>query len=618
MKRSLLIALTAFALLYAKTVYAQSDKQLPLAKEANSKSNPFCTHDCGSSTEKAFDLSNKTYKGETIRGPVIVVAYNLNPLRYAYKWQSEVTFTSAPDLWSKLTGISSPQGAPSQPSPPTPKTPAAANALPGHAMRATARQPGGARALVSKGKPPISQETLDLVQKAQNAMDAAQESIENVNAQISGLNQDLKDFITQDFTEVTAQVVAANTATTSVTLAGQELIAFLSRVDANSTYSGINNELSDSTEFSFMKGANAQWPALAEVSKLQHSVDGEKTLVSSKKTAFDAAHPSLLAGLSVAQRDLEVANDNLQYALIRLAANPRSDAEHDLIEQTIAALKTRLGEVINAKTDLQNASDTLSWASTEITSMETALSSLDPNSDKCKAFQAAQATLIQWKHNMMQLKQDLDSYRANRDHAKNPFVTTFAAGCDYTFASTKHNAIKLTQIDNLPDKAAAAPADVLTLTMECASPFNVSAGVAFSTIPDRQFAIEPVATPPGSTTTTNEFVLKSNSTFHPLPIGVVSARLCEPNEWLSFHASFGLAGNFNSQNAGGSSAEFLFGPSIALFRTMFLTPGLHIGKKASLGDGFVLGNPAPPNVTTPPIQSSYTTGFGFAITFTKP
>lgn len=618
MTRSLLIASTAFALLYANTVYAQSDKKLPLAKEANSKSNPFCIHDCGSSREKAFDLSNKSYKGETIRGPVIVVAYNLNPLRYAYKWQSEVTFTAAPDLWSKLTGISSPQGAPSQPNPPAPKTPAAANALPGHAMRATARQPGGAKTLVSKGKPPISQETLDLVQKAQSAMDAAQQSIENVNEQISGLNQDLKDSITQDSTEVTAQVVAANTATNSVTLAGQELVAFLSRVDANSTYSGINNELSNSTEFNFMKGANAQWPALADVSKLQHSVDGEKALVSSKKTAFDTAHPSLLAGLSVAQRDLEAANDNLQSAFIRLTANPRSDAEHDLIEQTIAALKTRLGEVNNAKTDLQNASDILSWANAEITSMETALSSLDPNSDKSKAFQAAQATLIQWKHNMMQLKQDWDSYQADKDNVKNPFVTTFAAGCDYTFASTKHNAIKLTQIDNLPDKTAAAPADVLTLTMECASPFNVSAGVAFSTIPAREFAIEPVATPPGSTTTTNEFVLKSNSTFHPLPIGVISARLCEPNEWLSFHVSLGLAGNFNSQSAGGSSAEFLFGPSIALFRTMFLTPGLHIGKKASLGDGFVLSNPAPPNVTTPPIQTSYTTGFGFAITFTKP
>jgi hypothetical protein len=154
--------------------------------------------------------------------------------------------------------------------------------------------------------------------------------------------------------------------------------------------------------------------------------------------------------------------------------------------------------------------------------------------------------------------------------------------------------------------------------MECASPFIVSAGVDFRTILTREFAIQPVASPPGSTTTINEFVLTSKSSFHPLPIGIVSARLCEPNEAVSLHLSLGMAGNFNSQNAGGSSAEFLVGPSIALFRTMFFTPGLHIGKKSILGDRFVLGNPAPPNITTPPLQTGYTTGFGFAITFTKP
>jgi hypothetical protein len=113
-------------------------------------------------------------------------------------------------------------------------------------------------------------------------------------------------------------------------------------------------------------------------------------------------------------------------------------------------------------------------------------------------------------------------------------------------------------------------------------------------------------------------VYTTHSNFHPLPIAMVSARLCEPNEKISIHASFGLSGNFNSDSNGGSSAEFLFGPSIALFRTMFITPGLHIGRQASLADGFNVGNPAPPNVTTAPVQTSYKPGFGLAITFTKP
>ena len=172
--------------------------------------------------------------------------------------------------------------------------------------------------------------------------------------------------------------------------------------------------------------------------------------------------------------------------------------------------------------------------------------------------------------------------------------------------------------DQLPDKSAVAPATVLSVTVECASPFNVSAGVAFSTIPDREYAIQPVATPPGSTTTTNQFALTADSSFHPLALGMVSARLCEPNEIIAFHLSFGLAGNFKSQNAGGSSAEFLIGPSISLFRTMFITPGLHIGRKTVLADGYTVGSPVPSNVTTPPLQSSYKPAFGLAITFTKP
>jgi hypothetical protein len=618
MKRSVQIVAIGLALVVGQTVCAQSDKKTPLAKETKNKSSFLCMHDCGTSRQETFDVSNKSYKGETVRGPVTVVAYNLNPLRFSYKWQSDVTFTAAPDLWSKLTGIGVPQSSAKPPSPPAPKAPTAQSALPGHAMRSALQQPGGTRTIVAQGQPAISQETLDLVRKAQSAIDAGQQAVENVNGQIVGLDQALKDAISEDFNDVTAQVVSANIATNNVTLAGQELVTFLVRVDASSTYDGIKNELSDSTDFNFMKGVNAHWPEPATVAKLQNSVDARKSVLSSKKTTLDGVHPSLLAGIAVAQRDLEAADDNLEYESTKLTANPRSDAEEELVKKTIEALKARLGEVNEAKTELQDASDTLNWAITETAAMETALSSLDTSSDKFKAFQTAQATLVQWRHNMMQLKQMWESYQADKDHVENPFVTSFSAGCDYTFATTKKNAIKLTQVDNLPDKSAAAPTDVLSLTMMCASPFNVSAGVAFSTIPSREFAIEPVATPPGSTTTTNEFVLQSNSSFHPLPIGMVSARLCEPNEKISFHLSLGVAGNFNSQSAGGSSAEFLIGPSIALFRTMFLTPGLHIGKKTTLGDGFVLGNPTPPNVTSAPIESSYTTGFGFAITFTKP
>jgi hypothetical protein len=99
---------------------------------------------------------------------------------------------------------------------------------------------------------------------------------------------------------------------------------------------------------------------------------------------------------------------------------------------------------------------------------------------------------------------------------------------------------------------------------------------------------------------------------------MIHARLWELNDKISFHASFGISGNFSSQSSGGSAAEFLIGPSVAFFRAMFVTPGLYIGKEATLGDGFEVGNPVPPNITTPPVKTSYEPGFGVSITFTKP
>jgi len=170
----------------------------------------------------------------------------------------------------------------------------------------------------------------------------------------------------------------------------------------------------------------------------------------------------------------------------------------------------------------------------------------------------------------------------------------------------------------MPGTTATGPETVLSLTVECTSPFTISAGVAFSTIGQHQFAIQPTSATPPATGTVNTFVATDTSDFHPLPLGMIHARLYEFSDTVALHASFGMAGNFQSQSAGGSSAGFLIGPSFSLFRTMFLTPGLYIGEKAGIGAGFRVNELVPSNITTVPLETSYTTGFGFAITFTKP
>jgi hypothetical protein len=154
------------------------------------------------------------------------------------------------------------------------------------------------------------------------------------------------------------------------------------------------------------------------------------------------------------------------------------------------------------------------------------------------------------------------------------------------------------------------------LTVTCSSPFTVSAGAAFTTIRNPQFAIVKSA-PSSGTTSVNTFGLSSDSKINPYPIAMANARLINWDEnRYALHFSFGVGANVNG--SGGTSPEFLTGPSISFLRTVFVTAGLNVGKQSKLVGGFNLGNTVPTDITTPPTSSSYTAGFGFAITFTKP
>jgi len=612
MKRLFVISVGLFLLFGPRAVFGQDKKTSPPATEAKKKSGPLCMKNCGSTSKKSYDVSNEVHSGEIIRGPRVVVAYNLkSPARYTYEWNSKTSYSAPPDLWSKLIGAAAPAAAAKQPAAPTPESPTPAKEL---AMMAQVAQPGGAKAVVKKGQPAISSDSLAVVQKAQKAIAESAQPIEDANNQIAGIDQNLQDSVSSDLQAATTQAANTSKAADAVSTAGLALVNFLSAVDAASTSGQIDNQLAPDSNF--MKGVNAQWADWDVLTSLQNSTDLRKAFLSSRKTTFDKNQVALSTALSVSMHDLVAADEDLSVQSYKLLASPRSDAEKELIESTSADVEKVLAEVRGANTNLANASDTLDWATSTNNAIETALSNMVSSSATYKDFQKAQAALVAWRVTLVDTKNELTAYSQDKLHNPDPFSTSFDAGCDYTFSTTKQTTLTLTVIDNLPDKSATAPSNVLSLTVECASPFNVSAGVEFSTISSRQFAIQPVATPPGSTTTTNQFVLTSDSSFHPLPLVMVSARLCEPNEKIALNMSFGISGNFSSQN--GSSAEFLIGPSLSLFRTMYFTPGLHIGKKTNLGSGFSIGNPVPPNVTTTPLESSYAVGFGFAITFTKP
>ncbi len=194
--------------------------------------------------------------------------------------------------------------------------------------------------------------------------------------------------------------------------------------------------------------------------------------------------------------------------------------------------------------------------------------------------------------------------------------------CRTVFNMSRSTAVKLTVGDRLPffdGQQMSSQTHDAFVTVTCTSPFSLSAGVAFSSIEQREFAIVQSAPAAGSTTLVNKFGYSSKSAFHPLPLAMAHMRFYESKSHrYAVHATFGIAANIQGTNAGGSNAEYLPGLSFSLFRTMYLTAGAHIGKQASLAGGFNVGDVVPTGITSPPLQTSYKVGAGFAVTFTKP
>ena len=201
------------------------------------------------------------------------------------------------------------------------------------------------------------------------------------------------------------------------------------------------------------------------------------------------------------------------------------------------------------------------------------------------------------------------------------FVRQFEIGCPALFNKNRQVALKLILTDRLPSldlQGMSTSTKDNILVVQCGSRFAISAGAVFSGIPNTEFAIVKSSPTAPATTSTNRFGILSDPSIHPLPMAIVHARLWEPNNVVAFHTSFGVGVNVRSQASGGSSPEFLLGPSISLFRTIFFSGGAEIGKSTALAGGFHVNDVVPSDVNAPQIATSYTTRWGFAVTFTKP
>jgi hypothetical protein len=142
----------------------------------------------------------------------------------------------------------------------------------------------------------------------------------------------------------------------------------------------------------------------------------------------------------------------------------------------------------------------------------------------------------------------------------------------------------------------------------------VSAGVEMRFLKTSTYGLVP-----SGATGANQFGITENNDRTPLPVAMAHVRLGEDKAHrFAVLASVGVAAHSQGSGTAGSAAEYLTGLSLGLFRTMFITAGVHFGKVSALGGGYRVGDPVPAGVTTVPVTGSYKAGFGLAITFTKP
>jgi len=209
------------------------------------------------------------------------------------------------------------------------------------------------------------------------------------------------------------------------------------------------------------------------------------------------------------------------------------------------------------------------------------------------------------------------------------FCIVYSVGCSFAFDGNKENLITVVKRDRLSvnkpvDKNVAATptgteGSVEIVTVVCSSPLSVSAGFGFSTIDEKEFVFvqsTKTAVDANGVTTQkviNLFGFKNNSAFRTLPVLLLNTRLWEPSDRFAIHASAGAAVDVKTGQAG-TDIEYIVGGSLSFWRSLFVTPALHIGRVPTLVGGFTLGQQVPDGIKEPPVEKAWKKGF--AVTFT--
>ncbi|HVQ40374.1 MAG TPA: hypothetical protein VMS31_22725, partial [Pyrinomonadaceae bacterium] len=243
-----------------------------------------------------------------------------------------------------------------------------------------------------------------------------------------------------------------------------------------------------------------------------------------------------------------------------------------------------------------------------VTELQTQLSGLKSNSTQGTAFREAQKKLRAWKPILIGV----------RDGGTAGFNRTVKVGCGFAFDTGKETKVKIIKTDRWAEPGTPATNEEV-VTVVCSSPLSVSAGFGFSNIDEREFVFVPstkMVTANGQTSQVviSRFGFKNKSSFRTLPVLLLNTRVWEPNDIFALHVSTGAAVDVKTGESG-TDLEYIAGPSISFWRSLFITSGLHIGRVPKLAGGFELDQEVPTGISQPPVEKAWKKGFVTTFTY---
>lgn len=192
------------------------------------------------------------------------------------------------------------------------------------------------------------------------------------------------------------------------------------------------------------------------------------------------------------------------------------------------------------------------------------------------------------------------------------FVLERRVGCGFAFDTGKEVTVKHFKRERFTPNA--QPTSESEVIVVCSSPISVSAGVGFTFVDEKVFGLVQSRTSDTDPTIIQRFGFTSRSRFRPIPAILLNTRIHEFNDTIALHGSLGAVVDVAS-GQGGADLEFIAGPSVSFMRTLFVTPGVHIGRVPELAGGFKIGDKVPSDVSAPPLEKSWKSGFMTTITY---